>query len=187
MSDTVIKSILLLTSLSVAGYWRHTSPYTLRDWLSIFRKPHSMIILFFECILILQFFNYISIPLPFSFLRTPGILLGLFVNIAGTILAMWAKYTMRENWGIPAQHTIEKQRKLVTSGPFTFTRNPIYVGLLCMLIGLELALWSSFMFLSIPLFVVMHKAIQKEEQLLKKYFGSSYTAYMHRVPRYLFA
>lgn len=92
---------------------------------------------------------------------------------------------MKNNWGIPAQHDIRKQNKLVTVGPFVFSRNPIYVGLFCVFLGSEVALRSVFVILLIPFGIAIYKVILIEEKLLEKYFGKQYLVYKKTVPRFL--
>ena len=88
---------------------------------------------------------------------------------AGIVLCIWAKLTMRDSWGIPAQHDIKRQSTLITSGPYRFTRNPIYVGLFMVVFGQALALGSWLFFLVYLLYMYFGIAIKKEEQLLTKH------------------
>ncbi|PJE63589.1 hypothetical protein COU89_02535 [Candidatus Roizmanbacteria bacterium CG10_big_fil_rev_8_21_14_0_10_45_7] len=111
--------------------------------------------------------------------------IGLIIFTAGIVLCIWAKLTMRDSWGIPAQHDIKRQSTLITSGPYRFTRNPIYVGLFMVVFGQALALGSWLFFLVYLLYMYFGIAIKKEEQLLTKHFGKGYTEYAKRVPRYL--
>ena len=110
---------------------------------------------------------------------------GLIIFNVGIILAVWAKLTMKKSWGMPGEHAISRQKKLVTSGPFAMSRNPIYVGLLLLTLGFALTLRSYFIFLVIWLFFYFKAAIIKEEKLLTGYFGKEYQAYLCIVPRYL--
>jgi protein-S-isoprenylcysteine O-methyltransferase Ste14 len=76
---------------------------------------------------------------------------------------------------------------LVTSGPFRFTRNPMYVGMAILYAGLAIALgiiWA-FAFLPIVLVVVDRRVIAVEEGLLEAEFGDQYRQYKSRVRRWL--
>jgi len=77
--------------------------------------------------------------------------------------------------------------KLVKHGPFRFTRNPIYVGNTCLLIGL--GLWFSNCWLLLAAFcaavAVDRLAIRREELHLTAKFGAAFTQYQARVPRWL--
>jgi protein-S-isoprenylcysteine O-methyltransferase Ste14 len=103
----------------------------------------------------------------------------------GFILTVWAKLTMKHNWGAPAQHTIARQKTLVTWGPFRYTRNPIYVGLILMAIAASLAMRSIFTPLVILFIMHIRQMVAVEETLLLKHFGKSYKEYLKRVPRFL--
>lgn len=112
-------------------------------------------------------------------------MIGLLLFFLGVTLASWAKRTMQKNWGEPGQHDITRQNTLVTAGPFTFSRNPIYVGLLLVYLGFEFTLGSWLAVGTIPLAIIIHRAVNKEETLLTKHFGATYRAYKKRVPRYV--
>jgi protein-S-isoprenylcysteine O-methyltransferase Ste14 len=76
---------------------------------------------------------------------------------------------------------------LVTTGPYRFTRNPIYLGFFLVYLGFTLlvgTLWglvlSPFLFLT-----VTNAIIHMEEEYLKKKFKDEYTAYLSRVRRWI--
>lgn len=78
-------------------------------------------------------------------------------------------------------------KTLVMNGVYRFTRNPIYLGFLLMVIGFPLNyghIWGIF---AAPFYVVtMNKlVIEKEEAYLEKKFKEQYTAYRLRVRRWL--
>jgi protein-S-isoprenylcysteine O-methyltransferase Ste14 len=75
---------------------------------------------------------------------------------------------------------------IVTSGPFRFTRNPLYVGLTLLFLGLTLAVntWWGIVAL-VPVLVIMHwGVILREERYLDQKFGDSYRQYRASVRRY---
>lgn len=76
---------------------------------------------------------------------------------------------------------------IVTSGPFRFSRNPLYVTLTLLFIGLTLAFdtwWG--VILLLPVLVIMHAGvILREERYLQRKFGAPYQEYRSRVRRYL--
>jgi protein-S-isoprenylcysteine O-methyltransferase Ste14 len=76
---------------------------------------------------------------------------------------------------------------LVTSGPYRFSRNPIYLGFVCTLIGLPLALGTVWGAALSPILVLGLNAlvIRYEEAYLEKKFGEAYTGYRSRVRRWL--
>ena len=76
---------------------------------------------------------------------------------------------------------------LVTSGPFRYSRNPIYCGMIAMLIGLGVLLDSATPFVIVPVFgwIIDRYFIRREEADLETVFGAEYEAYKARVRRWL--
>ena len=76
---------------------------------------------------------------------------------------------------------------LVISGPYRFTRNPMYVGLTALTVALSLFLdtWWAMVLLMPVLLVVRVFVIAPEERYLQRRFGADYVAYTQRVRRWL--
>jgi len=76
---------------------------------------------------------------------------------------------------------------LVTVGPYRFTRNPIYIGLILIYFGLSIVLTSFWMLvLLVPMLVILQRrVIEREEAYLETKFGEPYRKYKERVPRWL--
>lgn len=76
---------------------------------------------------------------------------------------------------------------LVTSGIYRFTRNPMYLGLSVVLLGLGLFLSSPWVLLWVPVFMAYIQRFQvlPEEQAMQKLFGESFTKYRQSVRRWL--
>jgi protein-S-isoprenylcysteine O-methyltransferase Ste14 len=77
--------------------------------------------------------------------------------------------------------------EIVTSGVYAFSRNPIYLGFVCLLIGFPFIFGSYWGLIISPLFIIFMNAlvIQHEEAYLEKKFGETYTSYKSRVRRWL--
>jgi protein-S-isoprenylcysteine O-methyltransferase Ste14 len=75
---------------------------------------------------------------------------------------------------------------LVSGGVYARLRNPMYVGLTSILVGLAIMLASDWMLVLTVLFVpVMHVGVVKREELyLAAKFGEPYRHYLAKVPRY---
>lgn len=87
--------------------------------------------------------------------------------------------------GTPAP--IDPPKKLVIRGLYTYVRNPMYVGVLALLIG-ESILFSSLIifFYTAVVFVCFHLfVVVYEEPTLRDKFGDSYRRYCDSVPRWL--
>ena len=76
---------------------------------------------------------------------------------------------------------------LVTSGPFRYSRNPMYLGMLLWLIGLAVLLGSLITFLFPLLFFVLANflLIPPEEKKLQQTFGEQFISYRQHVRRWL--
>jgi len=76
---------------------------------------------------------------------------------------------------------------LVIEGPYTFTRNPMYVGmaLLTTSVALFLDTWWLLLLLVPVLVIVRRFVIAREERYLHRRFGAEYDAYARRVRRWI--
>ena len=76
---------------------------------------------------------------------------------------------------------------IVTAGPYRFSRNPIYVGLTLLYLGLALTFntWWAVIVL-VPILAIMHLGVvRREERYLEQKFGEPYRQFCSRVRRYL--
>lgn len=112
-------------------------------------------------------------------------IIGVILFIAGASLCVWAKFTMKEVWGMPGEHDTKGQNTLITEGPFKLTRNPIYLGLMLLFVGYSRALHSPAIVLCIPYYFLFRSFIHQEEALLLTIFGKKYEEYKKKVPRWI--
>jgi protein-S-isoprenylcysteine O-methyltransferase Ste14 len=123
-------------------------------------------------------------PLPFS---APALLryTGLALTFVGFLLGLGALLEFRKARTTLDPHGSAKQ--LVTSGIYRFTRNPIYLGFLLMVIGLPLnsGLYWGIGLAPFYVFMMNRLIIQYEEAYLQRKFGETYTGYRSRVRRWL--
>jgi len=76
---------------------------------------------------------------------------------------------------------------IVQDGPFRISRNPMYLSLLILLLGIAVLTGSLWMFLAVPLlfFILDIGAVKPEEEYLEQKFGEEYHAYRSAVRRWL--
>ena len=75
---------------------------------------------------------------------------------------------------------------LVTDGPYRFTRNPGYLALTLIYLGLGFLFSSGWAVLLVPTLLIMNVAVvRKEEQHLQARFGEEYLHYRATVRRWL--
>ena len=76
---------------------------------------------------------------------------------------------------------------IVSDGLYRFSRNPMYVGMAIVMLGLALILSSpsSLLMVAVGLVVIDRFVIRREEAYLESKFGDAYRAYRRRVRRWL--
>ena len=81
----------------------------------------------------------------------------------------------------------DKATSVVTGGMYRFTRNPMYLGFLLMLLAFVLKLSNPLTSVMLPLFIMYMNQFQikPEERALTELFGAEYLAYKERVRRWL--
>ena len=81
----------------------------------------------------------------------------------------------------------EPSTALVVTGPYAFTRNPIYIGFVLAYFGLAIVLTSLWvLLLLIPVLLILQRGVvEREEAYLQRQFGDAYRQYQARVPRWL--
>jgi len=81
----------------------------------------------------------------------------------------------------------EKATTLVTAGFYRYTRNPMYMGMFMMLLGVGFLLGSVGALLPVPLFilVIRNHFVQGEERFLEAAFGLHYLQYKSKLRRWL--
>lgn len=182
---TFEKILLLIGFAIISAVWFTKMPYSLGTFYKkIFsrRTPALSIMLI---IVLLVGLSLDVTQFPTSIYDPFIILLGLAMYYAGIALAVWGRLSMGTSWGVPAQHDIRTQKKLITTGAFHISRNPIYTGLILVFLGFGFTLRSYLFLLAIPIGFFIQHLIMKEEILLKKHFGKQWTEYTKKVRRFL--
>lgn len=82
---------------------------------------------------------------------------------------------------------LEKTTKLIVSGNYRFTRNPMYLGFLCMYFGIAFIVGSWISFFAPVLFFIFIELfwIPFEEEKMKKQFEKEYLDYKKKVRRWI--
>jgi protein-S-isoprenylcysteine O-methyltransferase Ste14 len=117
-----------------------------------------------------RFFAYLAFPLW----------------ILGGVMLLWSFWNfLVQGGGTPAP--VAPPKELVAVGFYRYTRNPMYVGVLTVILGhfvwfgtWRLLLYALLVFLAFHTFVTVY-----EEPTLKRIFGAAYEDYLRRVPRWI--
>lgn len=152
--------------------------------MSLIRKSPQPPLLFLACLLAgwgLRFLRPLGTALPEALRHgAAGALLASSLGLGG-----WGLLTFRRAGTTPEPNGAATA--LLTSGPFQFSRNPLYLGLSTLLAGFGLLLDSAWVLLLVPVLVVLldRLVIAREEARLRAQFGDAYRAYIRRVRRWL--
>lgn len=119
---------------------------------------------------------------PFKF-SSP--MLGIMVSTLGFVIMMWGWWLFQQYKVAicPTAYT----DKLIFDGPYRFTRNPMYVGMVAILLGVGIFVGTLPFFLAVAIyFIILNRVfIPFEEQKLEGTFGAEYLEYKTRVRRWL--
>mgnify|MGYP003627287777 CR=1 FL=1 len=107
-------------------------------------------------------------------------LIGVILGILGVVQFSINKTTVNP-------HKPENSSSVVKNGIYKYTRNPMYLGLLIVLIAFTLYLGNGFSFLMIPVFIWYMNTyqIKPEEEMLINLFGDEYIEYQQKVRRWI--
>ncbi len=108
-----------------------------------------------------------------------GHVLGWPVLLAGFALTAWSVIAT-------ADVDIERPNRVIASGPYSVSRNPMYVAWTLVYVGVALVVnvaWP--VALLPPVLLLTHMAVLREEADLEGRFGAEYSCYKGRVRRYL--
>ena len=124
------------------------------------------------------------IPLPFLYLHLwpYGLFpfwLGVAIAIAGLLFAVWAREHLGRNWSRSV--TIKQDHELITTGPYSMVRHPIYTGILIGFLGMAIAISQVRGFLVLVLiFLAFWLKLRMEEQWMHSQFGQTYATYANQ-------
>ena len=124
-------------------------------------------------------------PLPFVPASVPTAWVGAAIFALGFVLAISAIATIRKAGS--NVETVKPTTTIITSGPYGFTRNPIYLGMFLGLVGLAVGFNSLWLLATLVPFylVIRYGVVAREEAYLERKFGAVYLGYKSRVRRWL--
>jgi protein-S-isoprenylcysteine O-methyltransferase Ste14 len=110
---------------------------------------------------------------------------GLALGTSGLLLGLWFLTTLRRAG--TAIDTSKPTTRIVTHGPFRYTRNPGYVSLTLSYSGLALLSGAAWALVLLPfvLALVQRTVVEREERYLERKFGAEYRSYRAGVRRWV--
>ena len=172
--------------------WKRTgiNPYklgggdTVHDYVGkLFRLTlgaSALIVLVFT---FLEWLYVVFVPIPW--LKLPVLpIIGLALLVLALIWVLIAQVQMGDSWRIGIDD--QTASPLVQHGLFGISRNPIFLGMLVMLMGMLLTLPTAATLLVTVLgFVLIHIQVRLEESFLLDKYGNVYRDYQRRVRRWI--
>lgn len=113
------------------------------------------------------------------------ILCGILLIVTGSVIVGWTIFLFKvKGQGTPNPKLPPK--RLIVTGPYKYSRNPMALGGFLTLLGQALVYYSpSLLVIAITFGVIVYlNAIFVEEPELRKRFGTPYEAYLDKVPRF---
>ena len=150
--------------------------------------------------------DHADVRFPPPLIYVAGFVLGLLLERAFPVLVLpktpsrvvavlcIALFAILTVWSIGLFHRartsflpIKPTTTLVVYGPYQFTRNPMYFGLVCLYLGLALWFGVFWAVILLPAVIVLvqHYVIAREEQYLERKFGQEYLKYKTGVRRWI--
>ncbi|MBU5486796.1 isoprenylcysteine carboxylmethyltransferase family protein [Clostridium sp. MSJ-8] len=111
-------------------------------------------------------------------------IVSLMISGVGVVFFIGAVKNMKDNWRVKDE--ADSDIELVVNGMYAYTRNPAYMGIIFLVIGLTINVPSMCnIVLSVLIIVLLNIKIITEEKSLEERFGEEYLAYKKKVHRYI--
>ncbi len=123
------------------------------------------------------------LPIPANSRVLP---LGIALIVAGFALAFSAQRIFRRE-GTELNPVSERNKALIVTGPYRFTRNAMYLGLILLSLGIAFAVgtWPMFVVPALIFVLVSTLHIPMEEAKMRRQFGPAFDAYTAKVRRWI--
>ena len=101
--------------------------------------------------------------------------IGLALFVLGLALAVWARIYIGQNWGMPMSEKADPE--LVTTGPYSAIRHPIYSGIILAMIGTTLAVSLYWLIAVVLVGAYFLYSATMEERYMTEVFPDAYPRY----------
>ena len=180
---TIYRWVIVALWLGLSAYWaasaigvkRNLGPYAIWKEIGLRLFLVALVLLVLAIPPVRQVFRELQADQTRSALL--GII-GVVVCAAGVATMVAARIHLGRNWGMPASR--KENPELITSGPYTYVRHPIYCGIMLAMLGTTI---GASVFWAVPLFlfsIYFVHAARREENFMTMLFPQQYPAYMRR-------
>jgi len=139
----------------------------------------------FYMLLLAGLFFFLLNPIKIIIIVYPITLFGIIPMVIGIILDVWADQSFKDYKTTVRPDEIPST--LITTGPFSMSRHPMYLGMMLILCGEAILLGSVVSFLIPILFLIFMELlfIPTEEKTLEQCFTEEYQTYKNQIRRWL--
>ncbi|HMB46120.1 MAG TPA: isoprenylcysteine carboxylmethyltransferase family protein [Candidatus Methanoperedens sp.] len=139
---------------------------------------------YFIILLILSIWLNFIFPIR-AILYAPYTYFGIIIICFGIAIGLWSRSLFLKSK--TTLSPFESPTSLVTSGPFHISRNPIYLGMTAILLGIAIFLGTlvTFTFPALFMMIIETLFIPDEERKLEKIFGEQYKEYKNKVRQWI--
>jgi protein-S-isoprenylcysteine O-methyltransferase Ste14 len=118
------------------------------------------------------------IPSPWNFLGVIPLAVGIVINIVADTAFRRAGTTVKP---------FQASTSLLTTGVYRLSRNPMYLGLVLVVLGIAVVTGSLTPLVVVPIFALLldRNFIAAEERMLEERFGAAWLEYKNRVRRWI--
>ena len=183
---TAFYGIIICWWLFALTFWLRKHPPRAREarrdltsYFGLFLQAAGYFIVWFYPLKRRQFSPIASGPEWLSWLLAA---LALAIAAASVFLVIWSARRLGKQWALAAR--IVEDHALIQDGPYRLVRNPIYLGMLGMLLatGLVTTQWILLLIASVLFGAGTYIRIRIEERLLREAFGTRFEEYARTVP-----
>jgi protein-S-isoprenylcysteine O-methyltransferase Ste14 len=135
---------------------------------------------FFVAAAIVSIVLHVAFPVV-SLISYPFTLIGIIPIAFGSVLNLWADQLFKKR--STTVKPFERPTALVVEGPFAWSRHPMYLGMVAILVGISILCGSLTSFFGPLAFwiIVRSRFVRAEEQSMTEVFGTQYDDYRRRV------
>ncbi|MDP2741640.1 MAG: methyltransferase [bacterium] len=159
----------------------NSNPTNQKDGVNVVVKPPILFLAFLALGIVLRFMVKLTI---LSESRVDyGYFAGGLLILSGVSLIIWSVKTFKKFGETP--HHGKPIHKIIASGPFKFTRNPMYLSMTSIYIGLSMIINTYWLLLFLPIMLIIlhYRVILREEKYLEKKLKKEYVPYKSQVRR----
>jgi protein-S-isoprenylcysteine O-methyltransferase Ste14 len=110
--------------------------------------------------------------------------MGILFAFIGVVFWIYSQGVLSKYWSPQLQ--VQKDHKLITSGPYRVIRHPIYTAMFIWVIGLALFTANMFFALfALLTIILLISRVPKEEKMMIEQFGNEYKKYMEITGKFL--